>query len=70
MKNTVSFNSYVSPSLDIKYAEKPLCGHFIQWCNSYIVEENKKIPLTVALVRSQDGSLFLANPLGMQFHSN
>ncbi|WP_153798980.1 hypothetical protein [Foetidibacter luteolus] len=67
---TVTFESYISPALTINKAEKPICGNFIQWGNSYILENNIKIPLTVAIVRSRSGGLFLANPVGLHFHDN
>ncbi|WP_153797518.1 hypothetical protein [Foetidibacter luteolus] len=64
----VSFGSYINVSMQLEYVGYPIHGFFIQWANSFIIDEERKILMTVAIVRTQEGKIFLANPLGLSFH--
>ncbi|WP_153796637.1 hypothetical protein [Foetidibacter luteolus] len=67
--STVTFTSYIDANITMHDVPMPVTGQFIQWANSYIEDKEGKIPVTVALVRMDDGTLLLANPLGMVFNN-
>lgn len=67
MASEVVFTSYISsPSQIMAELATPLSGQFIRWANSFVVDKETKISITVALIRTSDGRIWLGIPLASQ----
>jgi hypothetical protein len=62
----VEFDSFLNSLNCITHGK--LTGYFIQWAQSFTWDDdNKKIPLTVALVELENGQVYMVIPNTMTF---
>ncbi|WP_153797525.1 hypothetical protein [Foetidibacter luteolus] len=66
----IIYTAYITDGMSIAVANHPMTATFIQWGNSFILDKETKIPITVAIAFKDDGRIILANPLGLVFVLN